>query len=79
MAGVPDVEGRVEHVGLLQLVQLVLVVPELTVQGPAIGQDVKSWSLIGQNIMNWPPLIGAYIIMSCPLIGQGVMGWPLIG
>ena len=40
VAGVPDVEGGVEHVGLLQLVQLVLVVPELTVQGPMVGQDV---------------------------------------
>ena len=47
VARVPDVEGGVEHVGLLQLVQLVLVVPELTVQGPVIGQDVMSWPLIG--------------------------------
>ena len=47
VAGVPDVEGGVKHVGLLQLVQLVLVVPELTVQGPGIGQDVMIWPLIG--------------------------------
>ena len=47
VAGVPDVEGGVKHVGLLQLVQLVLVVPELTVQGPVIGQGVMSWPLIG--------------------------------
>ena len=47
MAGVPDVEGGVEHVGFLQLVQLVLVVPELTVQGPMIGQGVMRWPLIG--------------------------------
>ena len=40
-------EGGVKHVGLLQLVQLVLVVPELTVQGPVIGQDVMSRPLIG--------------------------------
>ena len=37
VAGVPDVEGSVEHVCLLQLVKLGLAVAQLAVQAPAGG------------------------------------------
>ena len=56
-------EGGVEHVGLLELVELVLVVPELAVQAPVLVLSQQQLLLVSAVLA---PVLLLLPLQHCP-------------